>query len=69
VSLAHDTQCITDNLYSFDDYLERGQRLREVDEALRLQSAAGLIQVYRCRRILKREKEVRLTTTPTSYED
>jgi hypothetical protein len=62
-------QGITDNLHSFDEYLEREQRLREVDDALRLQSAAGLIQVYQCRRILRRKKEVRLTTTPTSHDD
>jgi hypothetical protein len=42
----------------FEEYLERGIRLREVDEALRLQFMAGVVKTYLCKRKLREEKRI-----------
>ncbi|CAO2653436.1 Nn.00g028470.m01.CDS01 [Neocucurbitaria sp. VM-36] len=41
----------------FEEFVEREYRMREVDEALRMESAAGLIKTYHCKQILRRLKE------------
>jgi len=54
---------VVDSNQRFEEYLERENRLREVDEALRMKSVAGLITTYQCKRVLRKQREILVTSS------